>query len=43
MMEKVFRNKIKDMLEVYMDDTIVKSRADTDHAAHLIKVFAQAR
>ena len=43
MMNKVFRNQIGDMLEVYMDDMIVKSRADTDHAAHLREVFAQAR
>ena len=43
MMNKFFRNEIGDMLEVYMDDMIVKSRADTDHAAHLRKVYAQAR
>ena len=43
MMNKVFRNEIKDMIEVYMDDMIVKSRAKIDHAAHLKKVFAQAR
>ena len=42
MMNKVFRNEIGDMLEVYMDDMIVKSREDTDRAAHLRKVFAQA-
>ena len=43
MMNKVFRNKIRYMLEVYMDDMIVKSRVDTDHASHLKEVFAQAR
>ena len=43
MMNKVFRNEIRDMLEVYIDDMIVKYRADTDHAAHLRKVFAQVR
>ena len=43
MMNKVFHDKIGDMLEVYMDNMIVKSRADTDHAAHLRKVYAQAR
>ena len=43
MMNKVFNKQIGDMLEVYMDDMIVKSRADTDHATHLKTVFAQAR
>ena len=43
MMNKVFCNQIRDMLEVYMDDMIVKSRVDTDHAARLREVFAQAR
>ena len=43
MMNKVFCNEIRDMLEVYMDDMIVESRTDTDHAAHLRNVFAQAR
>ena len=42
MMNKVFCNQIRDMLEVYMDDMIVKSRVDTDHVAHLREVFAQA-
>ena len=42
-MNKVFHNQIGDMLEVYMDDLIVKSRADTDHATHLREVLAQAR
>ena len=43
MMNKVFRNEIRDMLEVYMDDMIVKSREDTDLASHLRKAFTQAR
>ena len=43
MMNRVFRNDIGDMLEVYMDNMIVKSRTYTDHAAHLKRVFAQAR
>ena len=42
-MNKVFRNEIGDKLEVYMDDLIIKSRVDTDRAAHLRKVFTQAR
>ncbi|XP_058722915.1 uncharacterized protein LOC131594725 [Vicia villosa] len=43
MMNKVFQAEIVDMLEVYMDDMIVKSQRETDHAAHLKKVFEQAR
>ncbi|MCI40202.1 hypothetical protein A2U01_0061434, partial [Trifolium medium] len=31
------------MLEVYMDDIIVKSREEIDHTAHLRKVFEQVR
>ena len=43
MMNRVFCDEIGDMLEVYMDDKIIKSRANNDHVAHLKKVFAQAR
>ena len=43
MMNKVFRNELGDTIYVYNDDMIVKSRADTDHAAHLRMVFSQAR
>ncbi|MCI96041.1 hypothetical protein A2U01_0117340 [Trifolium medium] len=43
MMNKVFQGEIGDMLEVYIDDMIVKSHEETDHAAHLQKVFEQAR
>jgi hypothetical protein len=43
MMNKVFQNEIGDMLEVYMDDMIVKSQAEDDHASRLKKVFDQAR
>ncbi|MCI12615.1 hypothetical protein A2U01_0033720, partial [Trifolium medium] len=43
MMNKVFRGEIGDMLEVYMDDMIVKSCEETDHTAHLRKVFEQAK
>ncbi|CAJ2662984.1 unnamed protein product [Trifolium pratense] len=43
MMNKVFRGEIGDMLEVYMDDMIVKSHEEIDHTAHLRKVFEQAR
>ncbi|GAU46452.1 hypothetical protein TSUD_402190 [Trifolium subterraneum] len=43
MMNKVFREEIGDMLEVYMDDMIVKSHEEVDHTIHLQKVFEQAR
>ncbi|GAU39748.1 hypothetical protein TSUD_219910 [Trifolium subterraneum] len=43
MMNKVFRGEIGDMLEVYMDDMIVKSNEEVDHTIHLQKVFEQAR
>ncbi|GAU41760.1 hypothetical protein TSUD_13610 [Trifolium subterraneum] len=43
MMNKVFRGEIGDMLEVYMDDMIVKSHEEVDHTIHLRKVFEQAR
>ncbi|PNX70070.1 hypothetical protein L195_g064715, partial [Trifolium pratense] len=43
MMNKVFNNEIGDMLEVYMDDMIVKSDEEVDHTAHLKRVFDQAR
>ncbi|MCI62359.1 hypothetical protein A2U01_0083616, partial [Trifolium medium] len=37
MMNKVFRGEIGDMLEVYIDDMIVKSREEIDHTSHLRK------
>ena len=43
MINKVFHNEIGDMLEVYMEDMIVKSTEELDHATHLKKVFEQAR
>ncbi|GAU25844.1 hypothetical protein TSUD_31080 [Trifolium subterraneum] len=43
MMNKVYHNEIGDMLEVYMDDMIVKSEEESDHTIHLKKVFEQAR
>ena len=43
MMNKVFRNEICDMIEVYVDDMIVKLMEEVDHALHLKKVFEQAR
>jgi hypothetical protein len=35
MMNKVFNKKIRDIMEVYMDDMIVKSTTETEHKAHL--------
>jgi len=32
-----------DILEVYMDDMVVKSQQKVDHAAHLKRVFEQTR
>ncbi|GAU38058.1 hypothetical protein TSUD_146160 [Trifolium subterraneum] len=37
LMNKVFRNEIGDMLEVYMDDMIVNSEEENDHTLHLKK------
>ena len=42
MMNKVYdKNLLGDILEVYMNDMIVKSQQEVDHAARLIKVFEQ--
>jgi len=44
MMNKVYNNELLgDILEVYMDDVIVKSKTDIDHVAHLKRVFEQTR
>jgi len=44
MMNKVYDKKLLgDILEVYMDDMIVKSQQEVDHAAHLKRVFEQTR
>lgn len=43
MMNNIFRGEIRDMLEVYMDGMIVKSQEESEYAAHLKKVFDQAR
>jgi len=44
MMNKVYDKKLLgDILEVYMDDMIVKSQQKVDHAAHLKRVFEQTR
>ena len=44
MMNKIYdKNELGDILEVYMDDMIVKSEQEIDHTAHLKRVFEQAR
>ncbi|GAU35398.1 hypothetical protein TSUD_160490 [Trifolium subterraneum] len=43
MMNNVFHNEIGDMLNIYMDNMIVKSEEEIDHTVHLKKVFDQAR
>jgi hypothetical protein len=44
MMNKVFdKALLGDILEVYMDDMIVKSQQEADHAAHLRSMFEQTR
>ncbi|GAU18261.1 hypothetical protein TSUD_176030 [Trifolium subterraneum] len=40
MMNKVFHNEIGDMLEVYMDDMIVKSEEEIDHTVHLKRAIS---
>jgi hypothetical protein len=43
-MNKVYDKKLLgDILEVYMDDMIVKSQQEVDHAAHLKRVFEKTR
>jgi len=40
MMHKVYdKDLLGDVLEVYMEDMIVKSHQEIDHAAHLERVF----
>ena len=44
MMKKVYNKELMgDILEVYMDDMIVKSKQEIDHASHLKGVFEQTR
>jgi len=44
MMNKVYEKKLLgDILEVFMDDMIVKSQQEVDHATHLKRVFEQTR
>ena len=44
MMNKVYdKTLLGDILKVYMDDMIVKSQQEVDHAAHLKRVFEQTR
>ena len=44
MMNKVYdKELLGDILEVYLDDMIVKSKQEVDHAAHLKRVFEKTR
>jgi uncharacterized protein (UPF0262 family) len=37
--KKVFKEEIRDMLEVYMDDMIAKSTVEVEHETHLNAIF----
>ena len=43
MMNKVFRHQIGRVVEVYLDDMIVKSKREEDHLTNLQEVFSEAR
>lgn len=43
MRNKVFKNQIRDMLEVYIDDMIVKSKEKVEHMTHLESIFREVR
>lgn len=43
MMKKFFQEEIREALEVYMDNIIVKSSVDTLHTQHLHQVFERVR
>lgn len=43
MMNKVFNAQIGRMLEVYMDDVIVKTNEDNDHVSDLEEVSEEVR
>lgn len=43
MMNKVFQEQIGRVMEVYLDDMVVKSKSDEGHLADLTEMFAEAR
>jgi len=43
LMDKVFKDLIGQITEVYMDDMVVKSSLVEDHVSHLEKVFETVR
>ena len=43
MMKKIFKKEIGGMLEVYMDDMVVKSTEESQHRHHLEEVFTRLR
>lgn len=42
-MMKVFKSQIHSMLEVHMDDMVVKTKSDEDHTTDLKEVLAEVR
>ena len=42
-MTALFHDMIHKEIEVYVDDTIVKSQTEEDHMEHLLKVFQHLR
>ena len=40
LVNKMFKDMIGDTMEVYIDDTLVKSLKAVDHIAHLEKTFS---
>ena len=43
MMMRMFRDKIGRMVEVYIDDMVVKSKKEQEHIDNLIEVFEVLR
>lgn len=43
MMNKIFIGNIKYLLEVYMDDLIVKSEEEPEHITHMESIFGNVR
>lgn len=43
LMTKIFKPLIGDIIEVYIDDVVVKSKTRSEHAQHLQKVFHMLR
>ena len=39
MVTKMFKDQIKDIVEVYIDDMVVKSKRSGEHVSNLVRVF----